>query len=175
MKIQEFIKRLTEICPSTEDLKNQGFSSKFIDTIVKGFVLPRKDKAVSSTTNLSDIEKLLTEYDCSFLRFGDYGFLQAVEIQDSRKIFCRSSGTYLSLYKDQIDEFDSDDHSLIYAVAQDQESFFIALLLLQEVSSMRLSGKLLGNDPLVNSYLRRSVEAAGGNKYFQFYKAALKN
>jgi hypothetical protein len=166
MNAEQFVLELKNLLPHGVYYTSNNFE-KSINLDKKQYSLVQKN-SLPTTGNI--ILDLINNYDCFYLRFGNFCFQKEVTNINGFQVFCGSSGTYLA-FKDldgKILEFDWDENSEFGPCAENSERFLKALLILFEFRSYWLMG--IVKEDSEDVYLKKCYEAAGGIKYETFYR-----
>ena len=144
MNAEEFVFELNNLLPHGE-YYHSNYSEKIIDFYKKQYSLVKK-KSLPNTGNI--ILDLINNYDCFYLRFGDFSFEKEVINKNGLQVFCGSSGTYLGFkgLDGEILEFDWDENSEFGACAINSECFLKAILVISKFYSNVFMGLINENN-----------------------------
>lgn len=171
MFTEKFVQDLKSLIPHGEYFYSK-YSPEFINSIQKEYLLlPKEDMIIEENC----IVDLVNNYKSKYIRFGDYSFLEMIEIFNGHNIFCESSDTYLCFdgQDGKIMEFDRDDNSLIDYCAENSELFLKSILIIFKFSSDNMMGLINDRDKEREKIIKECSIVAGGNKYVGFFERAL--
>jgi hypothetical protein len=163
MNAEQFVLELKKLLPHGEYYMSNY--SELVDIDKKQYFLIKKNSLPTTGNAILD---LINNYDCFYLRFGDFTFEKEVNNINGFQVFCGSSETYLG-FKDldgEVLEFDWDENSELGACAINSECFLKAILVLHEFYTGISMGIINNNEP----YIKKCCEVAGGIRYETFYR-----
>lgn len=171
MYTQIFIQDLKSLNPDGEYFYSK-YSPGFINSIQKQYLLTPKEDMIIEENCIVD---LVNNYNSIYIRFGDYCFLEKVEIFNGHNIFCESSDTYLCFdgQDGKIMEFDRDENSIIDYCADNSELFLKSILIIFKLKSDNMMGLINDRNKEREKIIKECSIVAGGDKYVGFFERAL--
>lgn len=176
MNIDNFVLKLRKLKPSRESFERLGYPPDLIEKRTMAYeCLQLRSKKKSNVSN--EILDLLYSYDCSNIEIGIVSFTNNVQEEENFFIIGSAESDLLTLSKItlEVNVVDCQDLDwIIWPCASNGEFFLNAILLAAEFFSMRVDNPSLSdNHKFTHKYVLQCVDAAGGDKYEEFYKTLL--
>ncbi|TCZ65205.1 hypothetical protein [Flaviaesturariibacter aridisoli] len=178
MTAEYFVGLLAKMAPSKEALTSVGFDYRFVEIILKRYrcskrLVPLKKKYLERNVLI----ELLCHYDCSTVMIGNIS-LESQLSQEGILINVGSVEADQLMINEKTEEIILVDQSnfnhVICKCAQDAQSFLEALLIVCQFLTYKMLEPGRTNNSSVSSlFLERSIEAAGGKDYYDFYSTML--
>jgi hypothetical protein len=177
MNAEKFVKELSAIAPSREDLVKYDLPEDYINEVIQGYQCKRKLKRDAEIHANDTILNLINEHDCSGIQIGLVNFSERfIETPDYYQIG-HVELDILSINKItlqvEVRDHDSPGH-VIWLCATHSDSFLNALLVCADLFAARIKDSSLDdNENYVLSRVHECTEKAGGEEYMDFYKMLL--
>lgn len=173
MEAKVFVEELRKLMPKTKALKSLGLEDTFINYFQNRFLC--KPKKLNANYNYSivtdEVESLVSQYDCSSIEIGMLNFILSPDYSEDYIVVGQIEGdqVVINLITKEVEVRDgmSMDH-VIWSCASNGSNFLTSLILSAEyfvrvaiLNNIDVEGKI--------QVLDRVVQAAGGEKYRDFY------
>lgn len=173
MTAAEFVTALKEIPIDVDSLRNLGVSEKYIEDKINNFRLAKKvNTQLSEGYYDNPILDLLTNYDCSYLKIGMIEFKDTIDTEDYI-FFGKFEIDDLAIHRisGEIVMFELGLDHILYYCSGSGERFLDAILIAAEFLNKRSVDDNLYQDEQLNIKMAEECgDAAGGEKYYDFYR-----
>lgn len=173
MTAEEFVTALRKIPIEVDLLRTRGLTDDDIKLLKGSYQATWKNKAIDVASTENPILELVLNYDCSQLRIGMIEFYETIKETEDSIFFGQFEIDELAINRisNEIVLFELGlDHIICYC-ASNGSNFLDAILIAAEFLNKRGVNKKMYNDEQLNIQMAEECgEAAGGEKYYGFYR-----
>ncbi len=170
MNAEDFLKVIQSAMPDYEELKEYGLEDREIIDIQSTFKFTRKIQDTNLKKSVSELERMISEYDCSKIELGLIRF-----IKDSKQlkngVMCAYSEADLLIVNDDgsVSIYDhAEPNRITQNCAVDSSCFFDALAEFIDIRKHKLDWR-----GRIDEAAERCGGIAGGSQYEKFYFSLL--
>jgi hypothetical protein len=172
MNAENFVKELSKIPFSIEELHSQGLSKDYIEELMSSYKIEMKPLSTSYSGN--PVLELVENYDSSNLEIGMICFDENIEIGEDYIFFGKFEIDDLAINKNlgQVVMLEDGSDNVLYECASSGANFLSATIVAANFLEKRANDDAIyNNQELAISMAEECAERAGGkNEYQNFYK-----